>query len=444
MFAMPHDLRSCLELFASHNTLLTIEKEVDPKFELPAVMKAAEKTGKAILFNNVGKPGFSIVNNLLGSRQLLAMLFETDPQRVVNEWLDRIRTPIEPEVVGAGPVKEVIELQKDADLEALPIVTHCSKDAGPFVTAGMVIAKDPETGIRNVSINRMQVKGKNKLGIRMMPPQHLGVIHQKSEQLGKNLEVAVAIGNHPFDLLSAATSFEYGLDEFTIMGALRKEPLQLVPCETVDLEVPASAEIIIEGEVLAGEREPEGPFGDFMQYYVPVMDNHILKVKAITRRRESIYQTIQASSVEDTHILGLSREGIIYEAVSKIADVQAVCLTPTILNCMISIKKRFEGEPKNVAAAAFGAYPWLKYCVVVDHDVDVFDPADVWWAAATRSRPDKGLFVMAEALGFPRDPFHIHQSKVGIDATAPLNQWEEFERKKIPGEENICLEDYFK
>lgn len=439
---MPHDLRSCLEFFASQDDLLTIAKEVDPKFELPAVMKAAEKKGKAILFKNVKKPGFSIANNLLGSRQMLARLFETTPQQVVNEWLDRIRTPIEPEIVGTSALKEVIEKGKDVNLDNLPIVTHCGKDAGPFITAGMVIAKDPETGIRNVSINRMQVKGKNKLGIRMMPPQHLGVIHQKSEQLGQNLEVAIAIGNHPFDLLSAATSFEFGLDEFTIMGALRKEPLKLVPCETVDLEVPASAEIIIEGEVLAGERDPEGPFGDFMQYYVPVMDNHILKVNAITRRRDPIYQTIQASSVEDTHLLGLSREGIVYEAVSKIADVQAVCLAPTIMNCMISIKKRFEGEPKNVAAAAFGVYPWLKYCVVVDHDVDVFNPADVWWAAATRSRPDKGLFVMSEAMGFPRDPFHIHQSKAGIDATAPLNQWEEFERKQVPGEESVRLEDY--
>jgi UbiD family decarboxylase len=288
----------------------------------------------------------------------------------------------------------------------------------------------------------MQLKGRDKLGIRMMPPQHLGVIHEKSEKLGKNLEVAVAIGNHPYEILSAATSFDFGVDEFTISGALHEEPLRLVKCETVDLEVPAYAEIVIEGEVLAGVREPEGPYGDFMQFYVPVMNNHVIKVKAITHRRDPIYQTIQASSLEDTHILGLSREGIVYEAVSKVADVKAICLVPTILNCMISIRKRFEGEPKNVAAAAFGAYSWLKYCVVVDHDVNVFDINDVWWAMATRSRTDKALLSMEETLGFPRDPFHIHQSKLGIDATAPLNQWEEFERKQVPGEDAIRLEDF--
>jgi UbiD family decarboxylase len=439
---MQKDMRTFIELIASTDRLLTVEREVDPHFEIPAVMKAAEKTGKAILFKNVKKPGFNIINNLLGDRRMLALLFETSPEQVVAEWLERVKNPLAPEIVGSGPVKDVIQKGKAVDLEALPIVTHCSKDAGPFITAGMVTARDPETGVRNVSINRMQLKGKDKLGIRMMPPQHLGMIQAKSEKLGKNLEVAVAIGNHPFETLSAATSFDFGVDEFTIAGALRQEPLQLVKCETVNLEVPAFAEIVLEGEVLSGVREAEGPFGDFMQFYVPVMNNHVVKVKAITHRREPIYQTIQASSLEDTHILGLSREGMVYEAVSKVADVLAVCLAPTIFSCMISIRKRFEGEPKKVAAAAFGAYSWLKYCVVVDHDVNVFDLGDVWWVMATRSRPDKGLLLVEEAMGFPRDPFHIHHSKLGIDATAPLDQWDEFERKKVPGEADIRIEDY--
>ena len=439
---MQRDLRSFIDLIASNDRLLIVEKEVDPKFEIPAVMKAVERTGKAVLFMNVGKPGFRMVNNLLGDRKMLSLLFETSQERVVNEWVKRVQNPVEPQIIDTGAVKEVIKKGTDVDLKALPIVTHCEKDAGPFITAGMVIAQDPETGMRNVSINRMQLKGRNKLGIRMMPPQHLGVIQEKSEKQGKNLEVAVAIGNHPYEVLSAATSFDFGVDEFTISGALRGEPLQLVKCETVDLEVPAFAEIVLEGEVLAGVREPEGPFGDFMQFYVPEMNNHVIKVKAITHRKDPIYQTFQASSLEDTHILALSREGIVYEAVSKVADVKAVCLVPTILNCMVSIRKRSEGEPKEVLTAVFDAYSWLKYCVVVDHDVNVFDVNDVWWAMATRSRTDKAVILTEEASGFPRDPFHIHQSKMGIDATAPLNQWDEFERKQVPGEEAIHLGDY--
>ena len=439
---MQRDLRSCLELFKSADRLLIVEREVDPKFELPAVMKAAEELGKVILFKKVKRSGFPVINNLFGSRDMLALLFETTRERVVNEWIDRLKNPIEPRLVSAGPVKEVVKQGSEVNLEELPIVTHCSKDAGPYITAGIVVAKDPDTGIRNVSVNRMQYKGKAKLGIRMMPPQHLGIIHDKSERKGKPLEIAVAIGNHPFDILAASTTVSYGVDEFSISSGLRKEPVQLVKCETVDLEVPATAEIVLEGEVLAGVREREGPFGDFMEYYVPVMENHVFKVKAITHRKDAIYQTIQASSLEDTHLLALSREARVYEAVSKVADVRAVCLAPTIMSCMISIRKRFEGEAKNVAAATFGSYSWLKYCVVVDHDVNVFDLNDVWWAMATRSRPETGLLLIENALGFPRDPFKIHQSKLGIDATAPLNQWEEFERKVVPGLDAIRLDDY--
>jgi 4-hydroxybenzoate decarboxylase len=194
--------------------------------------------------------------------------------------------------------------------------------------------------------------------------------------------------------------------------------------------------------VLPDTREPEGPFGDFLQHYIPVGDRHVFEVGALTRRKEALYQTIQASSPEDVRTLALSREAQVYDAVSKIADVQSVCLTPTILSCMISIRKRFEGEAKNVIAAAFGAYSWLKYCVVVDHDVDVFDTDDIWWAMATRCRPSTGLLPIDNVLGFPGDPFSLHQSKVGIDATAPLNQWEDFERKVVPGADGIELEDY--
>ncbi len=435
-------MRSCLELFQSANRLLTTDREVDPRFEIPAVMKSAEKVEKAILFEKVKGSKFRVVNNLLASRDMLALIFETTPQRVVNEWIDRIKDPIEPEIVSSGPVKDVIQKGPDVNLEALPIVTHCNKDAGPYITAGVVVAKDPETGIRNVSINRMQYKGKAKLGIRMMPPQHLGLIHEKCEKTGKDLEIAVAIGTHPFETLVSTTTVAYGVDEFTLSSALRKEALQLVKCETVDAEVPATAEIVLEGKVLAGVREPEGPFGDVMQYYIPVMENHVFEVTAITHRADAIYQTIQASSLEDIHLQAPSREAKIYDAVSKVADVQAVCQAPTIMSCTISIRKRFEGEPKNVAAAAFGAYSWLKYCVVVDHDVNVFDMNDVWWAMATRSRPETGLLLIQNALGFPRDPFNIHQSKLGIDATAPLNQWEEFERKVVPGADTVRLEDY--
>lgn len=439
---MQKGLRDCLKTLDKQNLLLTVEKQVDPHLEIPAVMAAAERQGKAIQFNHVKGSDCRVVNNIFGTRAMAALAFETAPDAVTREWIKRFKTPLAPIVTDSSPAKEVVQPSSAVDLNRFPIVTHCSKDAGPFITAGIVVAKDPETGLRNVSVNRMQFKGKDKLGLRMMPPQQLGLIHERCEKKGRGLDIAVAIGNHPLDILAAATTLPQGQDEFALAGALRKEPLELIPCETVALEVPAAAEIILEGEVLAGVREPEGPFGDFMQYYVPVMDNHVFRVKAITHRGRPLYQTIQASSLEDTHYLGLSREAQIFEAVSAVSAVTAVSLVPTILGCVIGIRKRFHGEAKNVAAAAFGIYPWLKYCVVVDHDVDVFDMNDVWWAMATRSCPGRDLLLLDNTRGFPRDPFNVHQSKLGIDATAPLNQWEEFERKSIPGADTLNLADY--
>lgn len=440
---MAEDLRSLLQKLEEKGKLTRVRREVDPRFELPAVLKHLARRGQTAFFERVKGSRLPVVSNVMGTREMLATAFGTTPEGVVQKWIDGTSNPIDPVLVPSGPVKEVVKIGDEANIDELPLVIHCAKDAGPYITAGVVVARDPETGQRNVSINRMMYRSAHETGIRMMPPQHLGVIQEKAERLGRPLEVAVAIGNHPFEMIVAATTVAFGQDEFTLASGLRGEPLQLVKCETVDVEVPACAEIVLEGEVVPALREPEGPFGDFMQYYVPVMNNHIFRLRAITHRRDPIYQTIQASSTEDVHLLALSRESQVYEAVRRTgAKIKAISLSPTILSCAIAIEKQFEGEPKNVAAAAFGAYRWLKYCVVVDHDVDVFDINDVWWAMATRSRPDKGSFIMSDAMGFPRDPFNIHQSKIGIDATAPLGQWQEFERKIVPGADEINLEDY--
>lgn len=440
---MGEDFRSYLDLLEKENLLLHVTREVDTKFELMVIGRKAEKMGKAVIFERVkGYPDFRVVYNVLGSRRMVALALKTTETVIAKEFARRSERQISPKIVKSGPVKEVVKTGEDADATKLPIVTHCEKDAGPYITGGIVIAKDPETGFRNVSFNRLQLKGKNKLGIRMMPPQHLGIIHGKVEAEKRNLEVAVAIGNHPCELICGATKLPYGVDHFELAGALRGEPVELVKCETVDVEVPASAEIILEGEVLANVREAEGPFGDFMEYYIPVMDNHVFKLKAITHRENPIYQTMYAGSAEDTLLLGISKEALIVRAVEAMgAEIKDINLSP-LFNVVISIKKRFENEPKNVAMAAFGCYSWLKCCVVVDDDVNVHDMSDVWWAIATRTRPDKDVFIISEALGFPRDPQHLHASKIGIDATAPLEARAEYERKKIPAEEKIDIEDY--
>jgi 2,5-furandicarboxylate decarboxylase 1 len=442
---MQRDLRHFLGQLEERGLLHRINAPVSPRFELSAVAKRLEKTRKAMLFGSIVGHAPSIATNLLGSREMLSIALESPLDAITQDFARRLETPILPKVIPDGPVHETVKIGGEADLNFLPIVTHAELDAGPFITAGVIVAKDPETGLRNISINRMMFKDSHTLGCRMMPPQHLGLIQEKAEKRGLPLEIAVSIGNHPCEMICGATTVAFGQDEYSVAGGLRCQPLELVKCITVDLEVPATAEIVLEGEIVPALREDEGPFGDFMQNYVPVMKNHVFRLKAITHRRDPIYQTIQASSLEDIHLLAVSREAQVYKAIGATgARVRAVSLVPSILACAISIEKRFEGEPKNIAAAAFGAYSYLKYCVVVDHDVDVFDVEDVWWALASRSDAANGLLSISNAMGFPRDSAGIHKGKLGIDATMPFGFPEEFERKRVPGVENVDLSRYTK
>lgn len=437
------DLRSYLEILDSVGLLLHVEREIDPKFEISAVVKAAEKQDKAIIFHNVRGSEFDVVANVVVSRKMFSLLLNTSEADTVPEYLRRADKPVKPTLVPTGPVKDVILMGEKADASILPIVTHAVGDVAPFITAGMAIAKDPESGYTNMSFNRMQYKESDKFGIRMMAPQHLGVIHEKAEEMGKNLEVAVAIGAHPFEMIAASSTLPFGVDHFELAGALAQSPVELVKCETIDVAVPANAEIVLEGEVLANVREDEGPYGDVFQFYIPQTKNHVFRLKAITHRKDAIYHTIQAGTKEDIHLLALSREAHVYRALNYSGyQVKTVSNAPSLLGCVVAIKKRFEGEPKNAAMCALGAYSWLKYCVVVDEDVNPFDMNDVWWAMVTRGRPDRGIFIVPEARGFPRDLHHIHQSKIGVDATAPLDATEEKLRKYVPGEEKVDLSKY--
>jgi UbiD family decarboxylase len=440
---MQADLRSFLAVLEARGLLLRIRRPVDPHTELATLVTQAERRGQAILFEAVARSTTRVTANVVGGRTLLALGLGLAPSALVPTFLARSRERIAPVIVGDAPVQEVVETGRDVDLRRLPLAIHSEKDAGPYLTAGLVIARDPETGIRNVSFNRMMLRGPDEVGIRMMAPQHLGQLYDKAAARGQSLPVAVAIGNHPAELVAGATTLPFGDDELGLAGALRGEALQLAKCVSVDLEVPARAEIVLEGEVLAGVAEPEGPYGDFMQFYIPVMANRVLRVRALTRRHGAIHQTMHAGQAEDTALLAVSREAQLLEAIQAMgSDVREVSLLPTILGAAIAIRKRFEGEPKQVLAAAFGRYRWLKLCVVVDEDVDVLDTADVWWAIASRSRLGSGVMHLTDVAGFPRDPHGLHTAKLGIDATIPLGAWTEYERKRPPGHGRVRLEDF--
>ena len=440
---MPEDLRSFLGQLEAAGQLVEIRRPVDPAVEVAPLMLELERRRKAGLFRQVGGTGFSMVSNVLCTREMVGLALRVDPAEVNFAWRERAGRRIEPLVVESAPVQEVVLTGKDADLTRLPLVTHAAKDAGPYVSAGMVFARDPESGRRNVSFNRIQLKEPQKAGLNALSTQQLASIFSRMEARGKNLPVAVVVGNHPCDMMAAATSLPAGDDEMALAGSLRGEPVPVVRCLTVDVEVPATAEVVLEGEILAGVREPEGPFGDFLQFYASENENLVFLLKAITHRKHPIWQSIHPGSREDVNLLGLSRETQILEAVLQNgARVVAVRLSPTILTAVVALEKQYEGEPTNVAMAAFGAYRWLKSCIVVDHDVDPGDMNDVWWAVASRARPNGGVQVIGNVGGFPLDKYGIHRSKCVIDATAPLGNWDEFERKRVPRDGELRLEDY--
>lgn len=431
---MIHDLREYLNLLREKGWIdvITESRSLD---SLADTMRSQEKKERTVLFENIQGYGCPMVNNLFANRSFLAAIFECDTKDVIEEFARRYETRIPPVLVENAPVQTVVHTGEDINILQYPFIQHAPKDGGRYISAGVVFAKDPETGVRNCSINRMQLKGPNYTGFRMSPRQDLEAYYNKAKTLGQNLEIAVAIGNHPIDLLAAACGPARDVDEMEIAGGLRGEPVEMVKCKTVDLEVPAYAEMVLEGYIVPGEMEEEGPFGDFMEFYVPVMPNNIFHITAITHRERPILQSIHAGSRDDVTLLATPREAAIRTMLKSMnVDVRQISLQicNNYLTGAVAIRKQLEDEPKNAMMGAFATFKFLKNFIVVDHDVNVDDPKEILWAMSTRLRAERGIMVVPNTVGFGRDEYGIHTTKLGIDATAPLNHWDEFERTGHP------------
>jgi UbiD family decarboxylase len=401
---------------------------------IPRLLAAQEKRGNAVIFENIEGYGYPLFNNIFGKREFLAAVFDCAITEVVDIFAARMDQRIKPLLVEEAPVQEEVRMAGSFDIGDFPFIIHAARDAGRFITGGMIIAKDPVSGVRNCSFNRLQLKGPDKTGLRMSPTQDLESYYRKAAAKNQPLEIAVVIGSHPLCQLAAACGPPRDVDELEIAGALRGEPIELVKCKTVDLEVPAYAEIVLEGYLKPGELEEEGPFGDFMEYYIKPMLNHVLHINCLTMRKDAMIQVIRAGSTDDVTLLGSPREAQIKKALQAI-NIEVTAINSMIcgnyLTCAIAIKKQVDYEVKNALMAAFGSFKFLKNCLIVDHDVNVFDPADLFWALSTRLRADQGLLVVPQSMGFGRDDYGIHTTKLGIDATVVLDAWEEFERVTV-------------
>jgi len=430
-----NDLRSFLDALRRENQLKEIENPVDIKFELAAIARKAEMADMpALLFKNVKGYSIPVAINLISTMKRISIALEIDDvNKVISHITPAFDNPVKEKMVSDGPVKENNIPEEKIDIaKNLPIPVHALKDNGPFISAGVVIGKDPESGRLNLSYNRMQVKGPRKLGIHIDPWRHLGDFYKKAEEQGKPLDIAIAIGLDPAIELAAAARVPYS--EFQLAGALRGRPIELVSGETVDVEYPANAEIVIEGRILPKIREPEGPFAEFTGYYGISYKEPVVEVTHIVHRNEPIYRTIYGGSQEHL-ILGnvISREPVLYKLAKHVdPNVVAVHIPPYTagFHAIISTKKTIEGLTKNLIFAALTSHINIKHVIIVDDDVNIYDAKDVMWAIATRVQGDKDIIIIPGAYGhwLDRTSDNGITTKVGIDATKPLSKAKEFER----------------
>jgi UbiD family decarboxylase len=429
-------LRSFLGEIHKKHQILEVKDEVSPRLEVSALMKEFD-SGPILYFDNVKDRETKIVAGICGTRQRLcwALGVNTDAlyQRLIEAW----RTPTPPKKVKGGPVNEVVER---ARLQKLPILTHFEHDAGPYITSAIVSARSPDKKIENVSIHRLQVLDDRHLAIRLVP-RHLFKLWQMAKEEKQNLDVAIAIGVHPAVMLAASSPVPFGVSEFGVANTLLNNKLNLIKCENVDAFAPAEAEVVLEGRILIDKEVVEGPLVDITGTYDVQRKQPIIELVSMIHRRDYIYQALLPSGAEHKLLMGLPHEAMIWEAVSKVVpSVKAVNLSIGgcgWLHAVISIDKLVDGDAKNALTAAFSAHPSLKHAVVVDTDIDVFNPHEVEWAIATRFQANEDMLLISNARGSTLDPSADQETglttKVGIDATRPLTKpREKFELAKIP------------
>jgi len=422
-------MREFLSTLKKNFNVITVEEEISTKYEVAKVLREYPKD--ILIFKNVKESDMKIISGICNTRDKIAKGIEVTVHEITKKIMDATINPIRIENIES--VKKNYITQKVPDLSEIPVPTYYKKDGGAYITAGVIIAKDPETGIRNASIHRMLVSGKRRLGVRIVP-RNLYTYYKKAEEMDKPLEVAIAIGMHPATLLATTTSVSITTDELEVANNFHNGNMKLIKCESADLEVPES-EIIMEGKILPNIREPEGPFVDLTDTYDVIRNEPVIEIDKIHYKENPYYHAIMPTGFEHRLLQGLPQEPRIYNAVlNTVPTVQNVVLTEggcCWLHAAVSIKKQTQGDGKNVLMAALAAHPSLKHAIVVDEDINIFNPEDLEYAIATRVKGDEDIMIVPGARGSSLDPCATPDgttTKVGVDATKPLDKKEKFER----------------
>jgi len=397
-----------------------------------------------VLFPEPSHHLIPVVANLFCERGWIADALGVPVEKLLSNFQNAVRHPLPWVEVAAAPAQDVVHEKVDL-LKQLPIPKHNEHDSGPYITAALLIARNPKTGVQNVSIHRCQVSGPDRIGVLLLP-RHTLHYFRMAEEAGEGLEIALVIGVHPACILASQAIAALDSDEMEIAGALLGRPVEMVKCRTNRVRVPAHAEIVIEGRILPKVREPEGPFGEFPQYYGPRADREVIQVDAITRRKNAIFHTIVGGGVEHLLLGGIPREATLLEHLQRsfpsVRDVRLTRGGTCRYHLVVKIDKKSQGEPKNIIMGAFGGHYDIKQVVVVDMDVNIDDETEIEWAVATRFQADRDLVIVSGAQGSKLDPSSDNgiSAKMGIDATKPLSMEPmEFKRIHVKGVEKVNL-----
>jgi 2,5-furandicarboxylate decarboxylase 1 len=441
-------LRDWLDHLAARDRLAVIKPEVGLNFELAAIAKRLDGR-RATVFPRPGGHPIPVVSGLISDRGWMAEAMGVEPGEVIARFQEAALDPVPWQETKSAPVQEVIHRQVDL-ARLLPLPTHNEHDGGPYVTAGLMITRNPRTGKQNVSIHRCQLNGPNRLGVLLLP-RHAHMFFEMAEQGGRPLEAAIVIGVDPLTLLASQAIAPIDTDELEIAGALHRRPLAVVKCTRSELRVPAEAEIVIEGRFLPGVREPEGPFGEFPQYYGERGERHVMEIDAVTHRKDAIFHTIVGGGLEHLLLGAIPREATLLAHLQRsfpnVRDVHLSQGGVCRYHLYVQIRKRQEGEAKNIMLGAFAGHYDVKQVIVVDEDVDIHNPNEVEWAVATRFQADRDLVIVPESQGSKLDPSTRDGvgAKMGLDATKPLAAAEMvFKRIRVPGEEAVDVEGLLK
>lgn len=446
------DLGACIDHLDQAGALLRVKTEVDPVHELAGVARRLEGT-RCVLFERVRGSRFPVLCGLLWNRGIVGDIFGLPVRQVpfaiadaVGAW-KKDPAALAPRLLERAPANEIIE--PEPDLHALPIPQHALKDGGRYLDASLVVARNPLTGALNASVHRMMVTGRDRLTFLIDPGRHLGDYVRIAEERGSPLEVAICNGTGLASWFAAALP-RLGDDKMRVAHHLVGKPLDMVRSRTVDVPAFANSQFVIEAEILPGLREEEGPFGEVTGFYGGRARRWVMRVRAITRRESPLFHTV-LSGQEVWNTVGLTAEAAIYRALKgRHPEVTAVFLPPGgcgFYHAVIQVDSPRPGAGREITRDAFAAFKSLQRAVVVDTDVDIYDPVDVEWAITTRFNPDTGLVVMPGEEGHILNPMVAVApdgsggtvTKIGMDATVPPHDKARFERVLYQA---VDLDDY--